>query len=286
MRTSDNECASGNTWYIPHHGVYHPRKLQVVVDCSARYKNTSLNGVWQILHTIWLECYEDLDNTLWLSYMYVIWKRCSTSSVMKQTDISYESYCEEWKLWCKAKMYRMKMHLFAAASSPECANYRLKYLAKSQEELHPATLFFVQSNFYVDDGLISANLSLCAPIVDCIYIHLFPSTRTWWILSLNRREPKMSKTLTFKQTIVKGLSGTLKMVYFASKLLARRHLLQTLMLSIVALIFDPLGFLSPFTLHRKVIVQIMCQENTGLNDPLPAERLLEWETLNLDLNSP
>lgn len=40
------EGASGNTWYIPHHGLCHPRKpgkLRVVFDCSARYKNTSLN---------------------------------------------------------------------------------------------------------------------------------------------------------------------------------------------------------------------------------------------------
>ena len=35
-----------NNWYLPHHGVYHhkkPDKIRVVFDCSARYKNTSLN---------------------------------------------------------------------------------------------------------------------------------------------------------------------------------------------------------------------------------------------------
>lgn len=47
------------------------------------------------------------------------------------------------------------------------------------------------------------------------------------------------------------------------------------MLSIVASIFDPLGFLSPFTLTEKRILQTMCQGNLGWNDPLPAERLLE-----------
>ena len=32
-------------WYIPHHGVYHPKKnkIRVVFDCSARFKGTSLN---------------------------------------------------------------------------------------------------------------------------------------------------------------------------------------------------------------------------------------------------
>lgn len=36
---------SKRIWYIPHHGVYHPkkRKLRVVFDCSASYQGTSLN---------------------------------------------------------------------------------------------------------------------------------------------------------------------------------------------------------------------------------------------------
>ena len=36
----------GKTWYIPHHGVYHPnkpQKIRVVFDCSAKYKGISLN---------------------------------------------------------------------------------------------------------------------------------------------------------------------------------------------------------------------------------------------------
>lgn len=35
----------GKVWYIPHHGVYHPRKgkLCVVFDCGATFQGTSLN---------------------------------------------------------------------------------------------------------------------------------------------------------------------------------------------------------------------------------------------------
>lgn len=35
----------GKVWYIPHHGVYHPRKstIQVVFDCASSLKGTSLN---------------------------------------------------------------------------------------------------------------------------------------------------------------------------------------------------------------------------------------------------
>lgn len=41
-----NDGVEGEKWYIPHHGVFHPRKpekLRVVFDCSAKYNGTSLN---------------------------------------------------------------------------------------------------------------------------------------------------------------------------------------------------------------------------------------------------
>ena len=40
------EVEEGKTWYLPHHGVYHPKKpgkIRVVFDCSCSYKGTSLN---------------------------------------------------------------------------------------------------------------------------------------------------------------------------------------------------------------------------------------------------
>ncbi len=36
----------GKTWYLPHHGIYHPKKpgkIRVVFDCSIEYKGESLN---------------------------------------------------------------------------------------------------------------------------------------------------------------------------------------------------------------------------------------------------
>ena len=36
----------GKAWYIPHHGVYHkdrPKKIRVVFDCSAKFREISLN---------------------------------------------------------------------------------------------------------------------------------------------------------------------------------------------------------------------------------------------------
>ena len=51
--------------------------------------------------------------------------------------------------------YRMKVHLFGAASSPGCANYGLKHLAQEHKEEFPMASCFIARNFYVDDGITS-----------------------------------------------------------------------------------------------------------------------------------
>ena len=45
-RKVPRERLSERSWYIPHHGVYHPRKkkLRVVFDCSAEQDGVSLNS--------------------------------------------------------------------------------------------------------------------------------------------------------------------------------------------------------------------------------------------------
>ena len=39
------ECSDGRVWYLPHHGVSHPKKkkIRVVFDCAATFQGTSLN---------------------------------------------------------------------------------------------------------------------------------------------------------------------------------------------------------------------------------------------------
>lgn len=100
------EGANGITWYISHHGVYHSRKhrkLRVVSDCSARYKDASLNEN--------LLTGPDLTNALtgvlfrFTQHQVAIIcdvERCSTSLLyMKQTDILNDSYGGRMETWMK-----------------------------------------------------------------------------------------------------------------------------------------------------------------------------------------
>lgn len=59
-------------------------------------------------------------------------------------------------LEAQPSIYRMKVHLFGAASSPGCANFGLRHLADAgRGRFSEDTIQFIQSNFYVDDGLTS-----------------------------------------------------------------------------------------------------------------------------------
>lgn len=51
--------------------------------------------------------------------------------------------------------YKMTVHIFRASSSPGCANYGFKQLAKDNEKEYPKAGQFIHSHFYVDDGLKS-----------------------------------------------------------------------------------------------------------------------------------
>ena len=56
-----------------------------------------------------------------------------------------------WFLWwensdasTEPKEYRMKVHLFGAASSPGCANHGLKHLAREYEDEFPVPAGFIE----------------------------------------------------------------------------------------------------------------------------------------------
>ncbi len=134
-RVPRSELDDQPAWYIPHHGVYHPHKpgkIRVVFDCSARFHETSLND-----HLL---TGPDLTNTL-VGVLCRIRKgpiavMCDIERMFHQFHVAKEHqdylrflWWDDGNLDSKPSVYRMKVHLFGAASSPGCSNFGLKYLA-------------------------------------------------------------------------------------------------------------------------------------------------------------
>ncbi|XP_041434751.1 uncharacterized protein LOC121399034 [Xenopus laevis] len=158
---ADHQPDLGKVWYIPHQGVYHskkPDKIRVVFDCSARYDGVALND--------YLLTGPDLTNmlsgVLCRFRKYPIAVMCDIEKMFHRFHVKEEDRDFLRFLWwengntnTEPVEYRMKVHLFGAASSPGCANYGMKHLAKQYERNYPSAANFITKNFYVDDGLVS-----------------------------------------------------------------------------------------------------------------------------------
>ncbi|XDV29292.1 hypothetical protein PO909_032429 [Leuciscus waleckii] len=149
--------APGKVWYIPHHGVYHPKKkkLRVVFDCAATYKGVSLNT--ELLQG------PDLTNSL----VGVIWRfrkepigiMADVKSMFHQVGVEGTGVDYLRFLWWPQgdtsqtpKEYRMLVHIFGAVSSPSCASFALRKSADDNESCFPLQVAeTIRHNFYVDD---------------------------------------------------------------------------------------------------------------------------------------
>ena len=163
-----SQTAPGSSWYIPHHGVYgnpQPDKIRVVFDCSARYGGTCLNE-----HLLTgPDMTNDLSRVLLRFRQHPVALMCDIQKMFHRfrvypDDRDFLSFLwrEDGDTGYEPTEYRMKVHLFGAASSPGCANYGLRHLARQHEAEFPRASRFIERNFYVDDGVISVESKAAA----------------------------------------------------------------------------------------------------------------------------
>lgn len=85
---------------------------------------------------------------------------------------------------------------------------------------------------------------------------------------------------------VLGVKWNIKMDVFSFNVVKReRAVTQRGILSTVASIYDPLGFLAPYILTGKRVLQEMCKCGIGWDEPVPPEIKPMWETWLNDLNN-
>ena len=188
------EMKNGQVWYIPHHGVYHPKKpdkIRVVFDCSVEFSGESLNR-----HL--LQGPDQTNNLVGVLCRFrqkPVAVMCDIEGMFHQVHVNLEHcnflcflWWENGNIDSEPKEYRMTVHLFGATSSPGCANFALKKVASDYEDQCGAEAAdFIRNNFYVDDSLRSVStpeaatrsrpLRCWAGRADSTFTSLFPTTR-------------------------------------------------------------------------------------------------------------
>ncbi|XDV46694.1 hypothetical protein PO909_014534 [Leuciscus waleckii] len=285
-------------WYIPHHGVYHPKKpgkLRVVFDCSAKFCCISLNDT--------LLTGPDMIHSL-VGVLFRFRKEkviCDIERMFHQFFVRPDNRSYLRFLWWEhgdldrePKEYQMAVHLFGAASSPGCADFGLKYLAQQYKALYPSAAAFVENSFYVDDGLVSVPTvkEACELIVEAqelckrggLRLHKFNSNESEALhcveaservsrvkqLDLNPDSASIEYALGI-QWLIESDSFSFN-INLKDKPDTRRGIL-----SVIASLNDPLGFVAPFVLSGKCILQELCRRSIGWDDLLPEDLLPRWE---------
>ena len=124
----EEELKASKAWYIPHHGVYHPKKqkIRIVFDCSAEFQGASLN------HSLLQgpDLMNSLTGILCRFRKEPIAFACDIEGMFHQVLVPPEHRDYLCFLWFKngdtesgpIEEYRMRVYLFGAISSPACAN--------------------------------------------------------------------------------------------------------------------------------------------------------------------
>lgn len=296
----------GQVWYLPHHGVYHPkkRKLRVVFDCAARYQGTSLNE--QLLQG------PNLTNTLIGTLLRFrqdeIVIMGDIDSMFYQVKVPQEDASFLRFLWWedgnprkRIIEYQMVVHLFGATSSPSCANYALRKTAQDYKGLYNTEVInTVLKNFYVDDCLKSVKTvteasSLLCDLQDLLMRGGFHITK--WIsnsrevmtyIPVSRRAKEVkdldleNDTLPIDRAL--GVQWCVENDVFCFKMdIKDQPLTRRGILSMVSSVFDPLGFLAPFTLKAKCLLQELCKLQLGWDEKIPGHLAQQWNEWLQDL---
>ena len=295
----DQNLDNGKVNYVPHTGVYHPKKpgkIRVVFDCSAEYEGVSINdcllrgpnltnGLVGVLCRFRLEEVAIVADIKSMFHQFFVNK--------DDRDLLRFLWWPNGDTRQPVNEYRMKVHLFDAASSPGCANFGLKRAADDgEQQFGEAAANFVRENFYVDDGLISvpsvkeaiklieSSRALCGKAG--LKLHKFMSNKREVMEHVAELDHATVKPFTLcnnSYTLERALgvvwcveNDTFRFrIEMRDTPLTRRGILST-----VSSIFDPIGFIAPVLLEGKKILQELCRSGSSWDDPVPESLISRW----------
>lgn len=295
------EGEKGKKWYLTHFGVHHKTKgtLRIVFDCSLKFQGISLNDVL-------LQGPDLTNNLLGVLLRFRQGMVAFTADIKKmfyQIKVPHSQRDYLRFLWFpnsdlnkEVEEYRVTVHIFGATSSPACANYVLKAIAKTPEaqECKAETRRTIENNFYVDDVLKSLDSmdharTVLGEITRLLADNGFELTgfvsNSEELMESIPEESRSQGTRNIGTTKESEIERALGVVWDTreDKLginlkLPDQSPTKRGVLSTVFSLYDPFGFVAPAILPAKRIFQKSCNEGIGWDDQLPTELLKSWDS--------
>ena len=178
--------------------------------------------------------------------------------------------------------YKMTGHVSGATSSPSCASFCLLTTAQNNKEAFPSKIMnTVKRNFYVDDCLKSVRTGHNARLLVSMLTELLSragfSLRKWmsndWEVLASIPPNQCVKAVVNLDLDKMPNEHALRLQWnvendgLTFKVIAKeRPPICRGIMSVASSVYDPLGFLAPFTLLAKLFLQELCRKKIGWDE--------------------
>lgn len=288
--------------YLPHHPIFKESstttKVRAVYDASCKTSNgNSLNSQLLIGPTI----QNDLFSTLihWRKNRYAFTGDIEKMYRQIWIDPAHSEY--QRILWqapgtLGIKSYRLKTVTFGVASAPFLAIRTLFLIADEISNSTPEMAEKIKNQFYVDDFFDSVDSIDEAKLViksmtETLAKYGF-SLRKWKandnaiIDELKADDKDSSPSNVFKTLGIQWQPNTDKFVFVPAELKTTTKWTKRTVLSEIAKLFDPLGWLSPCVVMAKMFMQRLWLLQIDWDDNLPPEIIVEWTNIRQQFLTP
>jgi len=291
----------GKTFYLPHHFVHKigtaENKFRVVFDGSFKTStNISLNDCLIVGPTIQPDIF-----TLLLKFrLHQVVLKTDIGKMYRQfwvdiTDQDYQRIVWRANPDEPIRDYRLKTITYGTASAPFLATRCLKQAAVQNKDDYPTASKVLDEDTYVDDVITGTSTTELAKqlarelqtIASSAGLSMlkWSSNNEDVLSSISPEQREVDSTLSFDDSpTLKALgvqwhpqTDSFSFSFTDIPLGPDAKVTKKILLSEIAKVFDPLGFLSPVIIREKILLQELWKAELQWNDDLPDQIRQQWQ---------
>lgn len=289
---------SYNCCFLPHHPVFKETssttKLRIVFNASAKTSNgKSLNDIQYTGPSLQNDLVGVITN--WRFWPYVF--TADMEKMYRRVDLDIQDSFYQLILWRSnpnqdMQVFRIGVVMFGSGSAAYLAIQCICQLAEDEKDNYPLFLIIVQGCLYVDDVFaggftMEQAQTLKQQTINCLRSGGFElrkwATNTPEIITdipIEHREIKNELNLHDENSIkTLGIYWQPSDDHFHFKInfdINVKIITKRSVLSTIARLFDPLGWINPIVVTAKVFLKRLWQEGLDWDDTLPIEFSNDW----------
>ncbi|XP_065356502.1 uncharacterized protein LOC135950906 [Calliphora vicina] len=294
------------SFYLPHHAVVRPEhkttKVRVVFNASRSTKSGfSLNDILYTGPTLQTELITVILN--WRIYKYVFSgdiQKMYRQILVHPDDRPLQRIIYQQNPTSPIKDYQLKTVTFGVNCAPFLAIRTLHQLADDCQEKYPKAAQILRQETYVDDILSGGHTveeakDSQSQILDTLksagfILKKITANDTQLLAQIPTEDLYDSNLLRFHETSATKTLGikwnalTDEFTYSFSPIPQAESITKRKMLSGIASIFDPAGWITPIVVRAKMLMQQLWLEGKQWDDKVSSEILDKWNKLLTDLS--